>query len=216
MTRAFHQGLDSLKMRVAEMAGLARQNVLEGVQSLAALDVTLADKVIARDQQINRLDVEIERDALDLLARNQPMAQDLRSIAAAIKIITYLDRIGRYGYDIANATRALAGSEHVRKLVVMPHMAEKVTKMLDDAIKAYVERDAQLARTVGPQDELVDALYEQILREVITYVLEDPRTIGNCIHYILVARHLERVGDNACKIAEKTLYMVTGERRLTV
>lgn len=216
MTKQFHSQLDALRDRVLAMAHLARLNVTEGVQSLVALDPKMADAVVARGEQLNRLDVEIERDALDLLALNQPMAQDLRTIGASLKIITYLDRIGRYGYDIAKVTRQMAGREHIRKPVSFTLMADHAMAMLDQAMKAFEARDAALARAVPAQDSVVDALNEQIFRECVTYMMEDPRTVTVCAHYILVARHLERAADNARKIAEKALYMVTGERRLQV
>jgi len=142
------------------------------------------------------------------------MAKDLRALGASLKIITYLDRIGRYGYDVAKATIALQGKEHVKKLVGIPIMRDKALALLDKSVHAYQTRDAAEARAVQPADDEVDALYDQVFRECITYMIEDPRTITQCTQYILVARHLERVGDNAGKIAEKTLYMVTGERRL--
>jgi phosphate transport system protein len=216
MTKQFHQQLDDLRARVLELGRLARLNVIEGVRSLVELDTKLAAQVVEREQQLNRLDVEIERDALDLLALNQPMAQDLRMLGATLKIITYLDRIGRYGYDIAKVARDMAGGEHVRKPVAFTVMAEHAMKMLDTALAAYRERDAAKARAVPAQDEVVDGLYEQVFRQCVTYMMEDSKTITACAHYILVARHLERAADNASKIAEKTLYMVTGERRLAV
>lgn len=216
MTKHFHQQLDALRHRVLEMGRLARLNVTEGVQSLVTLDSALATRVIERGEQLNRMDVEIERDALDLLALNQPMANDLRTLGASLKIITYLDRIGRYGYDIAKVSRQMGGREHIRKPVSFRLMADSAMAMLDQAMKAYEARDAALARAVPEQDNVVDALNEQIFRECVTYMMEDPRTVTVCAHYILVARHLERAADNARKIAEKALYMVTGERRLQV
>ena len=215
MTRQFHQGIEAVKQRVVAMAELSNKSLIEGVRSLTQNDVALAETVIVRDREINRMDVEIEAQAIDLIALNQPMARDLRTLAATLKIITYLDRIGRYGYDIAKIAKEMQGKEHVRRLVVIPHMAEQAAKMLTEAIDAFQTLDAAKARAVPPQDELVDALYEQIFRECITFMVEDPRTIGVAAHYILAARHLERVGDNACKIAEKVLYMITGERRST-
>jgi len=189
---------------------------MEGVDSLLALDQDLARKVIAREDLLNRMDVEIERDILDLLALNQPVAQDLRTAGASLKIITYLDRIGRYGYDIAKVTRQMEGSEHIRKPVAFRPMAEAGMSMLDAALLAYKDRDATKARTVTPQDEVVDGLNDQVFRDCVTHMMEDPRTITLSAHYILVARHLERAADNASKIAEKVLYMITGERRLQV
>ena len=168
MTKQFHAQLEALRGRVLAMAHLARMNVTEGVHSLVALDPGSADRVIERGEQLNRLDVEIERDALDLLALNQPMAQDLRTIGASLKIITYLDRIGRYGYDIAKVTKQMAGREHIRKPVSFTLMADSAMLMLDQAMKAYEERDAGLARAVPAQDNVVDALNEQIFRECVT------------------------------------------------
>jgi phosphate transport system protein len=216
MTRHFHQELDAVRGRVLEMGKLARLNVIEGVQSLLELDQDLARRVIEREKDLNRMDVEIERDLLDLLALNQPVAQDLRTAGASLKIITYLDRIGRYGYDVAKVTREMEGHQHIRKPVAFRPMAEAGMRMLDAALEAYRDRDAAKARAVPPQDEDVDGLNDQVFRDCVTHMMEDPRTITLSAHYILVARHLERAADNASKIAEKALYMVTGERRLPV
>jgi phosphate transport system protein len=212
--RSFHKDIDDLVDRVVQMARLSRQSVNDGVAAFAALDVEAARRVIDLNQQVNRADVAIEARALDLIALHQPMAKDIRTLGATLKIITYLDRIGRYGYDVAKATIALEGRAHVKKLVGIPLMRDKALALLDGSIEAFRTRDAAKARTVQPADDEVDALYDQIFRECLTYMIEEPRNITVCTQYILVARHLERVGDNAGKIAEKTIYMVTGERRL--
>ena len=213
-TRPFHQQVDELVARVVEMGAMSRKSVREGVDAFAALDVPAARRVIAFNQEINRIDVEIEAKALDLLALHQPMASDLRTIGATLKIITYLDRIGRYGYDIAKATLALEGKQHIKKLVGIPLMTDKALTLLDQAVESFRTRDAELARRVQPADDEVDGLYDQIFRECLTYMIEEPRNITQCTQYILVARHIERVGDNAGKIAEKSIYMATGQRRL--
>ena len=212
--RRFHQDVEDLVARVVRMAQMSRRSVHEGIEAFTALDMDAARRVVAMNQDINRLDVEIEARSLDLIALHQPMAVDLRTLGASLKVITYLDRIGRYGYDVAKATLALEGKAHVRKLVGIPIMRDKALHLLDEAVEAFHARDAARARKVQPADDEVDALYEQIFRECITYMLEDPRSITQCTQYILVARHLERVGDNAGKIAEKAIYMATGERRL--
>jgi phosphate transport system protein len=212
--RPFHQRIEELRQKVAKMAGLSKASVLDGVKSFTVIDPGLADRVIARNEEINRLDVEIEKEALDLIALHQPMASDLRTLGATLKMITYLDRIGRYGYDIAFAAKQMVGRQHVSKPSTIPHMADLATAMVDDAISAYMDRDARRARELDERDELVDAMYVQIFRECVTYMVEDPKNISPCAQYILVVRHLERVADNAVKIAEKTIYMVTGERRL--
>ena len=196
------------------MGEMSRRSVQEGVDAFASLDPEAARRVIEFNQGLNRIDVEIEARALDLIALHQPMAVDLRTIGAVLKSITYLDRIGRYGYDIAKAALLIEGKPHVKKLVGIPLMRDKSLALLDMAMTAFRTRDAALARKVQPADDEVDGLYDQIFRECITYMIEDPRTISQCTQYVMVARHLERVGDNAGKIAEKTIYMVTGERRL--
>jgi phosphate transport system protein len=212
--RTFHKDIEDLVARVTNMAMLSRRSVYDGVEAFAALDIEAAKRVIAFNQEINKADVGIEARALDLIALHQPMAKDLRTLGASLKIITYLDRIGRYGYDIAKATLAIEGKEHVKKLVGIPIMRDKALALLDQSIEAFRTRDAARARGVQPADDEVDGLYDQIFRECLTYMIEDTRTITQCTQYILVARHLERVGDNAGKIAEKTIYMATGERRL--
>lgn len=213
-TRPFHTQVHDLVEKTITMGTMAHKSVRDGVEAFKNLDVERAREVITFNQELNRIDVEIEAKALDLLALHQPMAIDLRTIGACLKIITYLDRIGRYGYDIAHATESLAERGHVRRLVGIPLMCDKALTLLDTSIRGFRDRNADLARTVQPADDDVDALYDQIFRECITYMIEDPRTITQCTQYMMVARHLERVGDNAGKIAEKTIYMVTGERRL--
>ena len=212
--RTFHKDIDDLVQRVVQMGELSRRSVHDGVEAFAALDVDAAKRVVAFNQEINRADVAIEARTLDLIALHQPMAKDLRSLGASLKAITYLDRIGRYGYDIAKATLALDGKQHVRKLVGIPLMRDKALALLDRSLEAFRTKDGEKARAIQPDDDEVDGLYDQIFRECVTYMIEEPRNITQCTQYILVARHLERVGDNAGKIAEKTLYMATGERRL--
>ncbi|HVL48854.1 MAG TPA: phosphate signaling complex protein PhoU [Candidatus Thermoplasmatota archaeon] len=212
--RRFHHDVEDLVARVAKMADLSRASVHDGVEAFAALDLEAADRVIRMNQEINRLDVEIEARALDLIALHQPMAVDLRTLGATLKVITYLDRIGRYGYDVAKATHAMEGKTHIRRLVGIPLMRDKALALLERAVTSLKTRNATLARTVQPMDDEVDGLYEQIFRECVTHMIEDPRNITPCTQYILVARHLERVGDNAGKIAEKAIYAITGERRL--
>ena len=212
--RQFHRDIEDLLASVVRMGALSRRSVQQGVDAFAALDVEAARRVIAYNQEINRVDVEIEARALDLIALHQPLASDLRAVGASLKCITYLDRIGRYGYDIAKATLELEGKAHVKRLVGIPLMRDKALHLLDVALQAFQTRDAALARTVQPADDEVDGLYDQIFRECVTHMIEEPRNISVCTQYIMVARHLERVGDNAGKIAEKSIYMATGERRL--
>jgi phosphate transport system protein len=212
--RSFHRDIEALVARVVEMAKLSRRSVTEGVDAFVALDTEKAQGIIQLNKQINELDVEIEGRALALIALHQPMAVDLRTLGACIKIITYLDRIGRYGYDCAKATLYMENKPHIKRLVAIPMMRDKALHLLDMAMESFQTRNHELARKVEPMDDEVDAMYEQIVRECLTYMIEEPRTISQCTNYILVARHIERVGDNAAKIAEKTIYMCTGKNRL--
>lgn len=211
---ALHRELKALKGEVARMAEAARLQVREAVESLERRDGALARRVMDRDREVDRLDVEIEARAIDLIARHQPMAGDLRTLGTILKLITYLDRIARYGYDIAQVTLEMGDRPHIAKLVTIPHAARICDEMVEQATTAFMSHDAELAQGVFPRDEEVDALYDQVFRECLTYMMEDSRLITQCAHYILVIRHLERVADNACKVAEKVVYMVTGRRRL--
>lgn len=210
----FHRDLKALKVEVAAMAQLARRSVREGVESLERRSAPLARAVVDRDRELDRMDVAIEARAIDLIAPQQPMAGDLRTLGTILKLNTYLDRIGRYGYDIAKVTFEMEDRSHISKLVTIPHMARICDEMVDRAITAFMTNDAPKALAVFPRDEEVDALYEHVFRECLTYMMEGNRRITQCAHYILVIRHLERVADNACKIAEKLVYMVAGKRRL--
>lgn len=181
MTKQFHEQVETLRKRVLQMGKEARQSLLDGVKSLVDDDPKLAASVVARGEALNRLDVELERDALDLLALNQPMAQDLRTIGASLKIITYLDRIGRYGYDIAKVEQVLAGEgtdgkKAPRKPVAFQVMADSAVRMLDHALEAYAGRDAAKARSVKKQDDVVDGLEDEIFRQYITFMMEDPQS----------------------------------------
>lgn len=216
MTKHFHDELQRMRTRVLDMGDLARRNLAEGVQSLLERDHVRASGVLRREATLNRLDVEIERDVLDLLALNQPMAQDLRVAGASLKIITYLDRIGRYGYDIAKIALGphadLPGPAHP----ILRQMADSGLVMLDMALASYKGMDAAKARAVAARDDEVDRGYETIIEACVTHAERNPKDAAVAVRAVLVGRHLERAADNAQKIAEKTLYIVTGERRLAV
>ena len=214
MERTFHRDLADLMTKVEDMAKLSRRSVAEGVEAFSRIDADQARRVMLLNKEINRADVAIETRALDLLALNQPMAKDLRSIGACLKIITYLDRIGRYGFDIAKATLHLAGRSHLPGLLGIPAMKDRALSMLDHSMTAFHENDAAKAHAVQAEDEDVDQMYDQVFADC-TEQMKKPENAPLCVQYLLVARHLERVGDNSTKIAEKTIYMATGARRST-
>ena len=212
MREKFEKDMKNLKENVEEMANLALSMLVDSVKSLKELDTKLADEVISKKEKLAEMDESIEDSALRMVALYQPMAKDLRTIAAVLKMITYLYRIGRYGKDIASITKELEGKHHIAKLVEIPYMANKVAEMIKDAINAFITEDISQLNDFVERDDELDSLRYSIFRECLTYMMEDPRNITQCSHYIMVAKYLERCGDHACKIAEKVHYMVTGER----
>lgn len=204
--------LEKLMTDVDAMAKLASCMLLDSVKALKELDAGLANEVMSRKEALYDLDDMIEDLALKMLTLYSPMASDLRKIATVFKMITYLNRIGRYGYDIAKITTHLVGQPHVKSLIHIPLMAEKVDCMIEDVITAFRTRDLTSIKDLAERDSEVDQMRYAIFRECLTYMMEDPKTITRCTDYIMVARYLERCGDHACKIGEKVHYMVTGER----
>ncbi len=212
MREKFEMDMENLKRNVEKMANLVLSMLDDSVKSLKNLDTKLADEVISRKGKLAEMDESIEENALRMVALYQPMAKDLRTIAAVLKMITYLYRIGRYGKDIAGITKALEGKQHIAKLVEIPYMANKVGEMIRDVINAFIIEDISQLNDFRERDDELDSLRYSIFRECLTYMMEDPRNITQCSHYIMVAKYLERCGDHACKIAEKIYYMVTGKR----
>ena len=212
MVEKFHAELKALKKEVLEMGELAKDMLQKSVESLKNQDTELADWVLSKKREIMDMDDDIEQRALTLLTLYQPMAKDMRTIACILKMITYLTRIGRYGKDIANVAKELSTQPHIAKLVSIPYMCNIVCGMIEDALKAFETEDLSLIQDFAERDDNLDTLRYSIFRESLTYMMEDPKNITRCAHYIMIARYLERCGDHACKIAEKIHFMVTGER----
>jgi phosphate transport system protein len=212
MAEKFHTELKNLKTETLEMAHLGRFMLRTAVDALIRQDRELAATVGARKEEIHLLEVRLEEHCYQLIALNQPMAKDMRVIACTLKVITASLRIGRYGKVIANIAKKISDQPHIANLMSIPHMAELVIDMIDDAIEAYDKDTLTLISDFSARDDTIDALRQSIFREAITYMMEDPKSITRCTHYILVARYLERCGDHACKIAENVHYMETGER----
>jgi len=212
MVEKFHTELASLKSDVLEMGYLARDMLNQSLQALESQDVTLARSIDRDKTRLSDLDHDIEQKCLRLIALYQPMAKDLRTIAASMKMITNLYRIGRYGKDIAIVVPDLADAPHVGNLVSIPHMGDLVGGMITDALIAFEREDLTVINDIKDREDAVDALRYSIFRECLTYMMEDPKNITRCTNYVMIARYLERCGDHACKIAEKVHYMVTGDR----
>ena len=207
-TRHFGEELAELKQRVLTMGGLAEERVREAMRALMARDVDLMAEVIRGDDVINQQHLDIDDRCFKLLALNQPMAVDLRTIVAAVKINSDLERIGDLAVNVAQAAERYVRHNPVKPLIDIPRMGVMAERMLSEAIGAFVTSDVALARAVLTQDDELDALKDQIFRELLTYMLGDTRTIEPGIDLILIARHLERVGDHATNIAEDVIFIV--------
>ena len=212
MAEKFHTELKNLKTETLGMAHLGRFMLRTAVDALISQDRELAATVLARKEEIHLMEVRLEEHCYHLIALNQPMAKDMRVIACTLKVITASLRIGRYGKVIANIAKKISDQPHIANLMSIPHMAELVIDMIDDAIEADDKDTLTLISDCSSRDDTIDALRQSIFREAITYMMEDPKSITRCTHYILIARYLERCGDHACKIAENVHYMETGER----
>ena len=207
-----HKEIIQLKNEVLDMGRLALSMLENAIKSLNTLDIELAKEVIHIKHRIRDYDTKIEEKALKLIALYQPMAIDLRRLACILKMITYLTRIGRYGKDIAQVIkREFDKKENLLKLVNLQHIYEHVRDMINDALKSFDKSDISLIKDFEERDNEVDQLRWAIFRECITYMMENPKYITICAHYIMFARYLERCGDHACKMAEKIQYMVTAK-----
>jgi phosphate transport system protein len=209
VVRHFQAELEQLKTRLLEMGGLAEENVRLSIKGLVDRDHDLIEQVLTGDEPVNALHIEIDNRCFTLLALYQPMAADLRTIVAAVKINTDLERVGDLAINIAEAARRYVVHAPVKKLIDIPRMASIAQSMLRDALDAFVRRDVALAQHVLNEDDRLDALKTQIFRELLTYMLQDPSTIEPALDLILVSRHLERIGDHATNIAEDVIFIVS-------
>ena len=207
--RHFQEELEGLQARLLEMGGLAEERVRAAVHGLVTRETALIDKVIHGDEPINELHIEIDNRCFTLLALYQPMATDLRSIVASVKINTDLERVGDLAVNIAEAARRYTSHAPVKKLVDIPQMWDIAQAMLRDALDSFVRRDTQMARQVLNEDDQLDALKTRVFRDLLTCMLADPSTVEPALDLILVSRHLERIGDHATNVAEDVIFMVS-------
>ena len=211
MPRHFHEELEALKQTLLAMGGLVEDQIRRAMKALLERDGVVAQEVIERDRQVNTYDVEVDEQCVSLLALHQPAAGDLRFITTAMKIVTDLERIGDQAVNIAQRVIELNVEPQLKPYIDLPRMAEKAQRMVKESLDAFVARDTALARQVCGEDAEVDALKEQIFRELLTFMMEDPRTIPRAIRLILISRFMERVADHATNIAEMVIYMVEGK-----
>jgi len=211
MQRHFHEELEALKQTLLAMGGLVEDQIRRVMRALIERDDALAEEVIERDRQVNAYDVEVDETCVNLLALHQPAAGDLRFITTAMKIVTDMERIGDQAVNIAQRILELNREPQLKPYIDLPRMAERAQAMVKDSLDAFVTRDTGLARRVCGADAEVDALKEQIFRELLTFMMEDARTIPRAIRLILVSRFIERVADHATNISEMVIYMVDGK-----
>jgi len=208
MARHFHEELEALKQTLLAMGGLVEDQIRRVMRALLERDDVMAQEVIERDRQVNTYDVEVDEQCVSLLALHQPAAGDLRFITTAMKIVTDLERIGDQAVNIAQRALELNQEPQLKPYIDLPRMADRAQRMVKESLDAFVARDTELARRVCGEDAEVDALKEQIFRELLTFMMEDARTIPRAIRLILISRFLERVADHATNIAEMVIYMV--------
>jgi phosphate transport system protein len=208
MQRHFHEELEALKQTLLAMGGLVEDQIRRVMTALLERDSALAQEVIDRDRQVNAYDVEVDEKCVELLALHQPAAGDLRFITTAMKIVTDLERIGDQAVNIAQRAVELNREPQLKPYIDLPRMSERAQRMVKESLDAFVARDTELARQVCGQDAAVDALKEQIFRELLTFMMGDTSTIPRAIRLILISRFLERVADHATNIAEMVIYMV--------
>lgn len=211
--KSYREQLEELQQEVLKMGTLVEQTIFNAVKSLKERDEELARQIIEGDDLIDDYQIGIEDFCIKLLALQQPMASDLRVISAAIKIITDLERMADHAVDIAKVTIRLAGQPLIKPLIDVPRMAEVTQKMIRESLDAYVNHNIDQVERLIDYDHDVDALYNQVFRELLTFMIEDPRTIKQAAQLLFVARYLERVADHATNLGEAVYYMVTGERK---
>ncbi|HSL51898.1 MAG TPA: phosphate signaling complex protein PhoU [Candidatus Deferrimicrobiaceae bacterium] len=211
MQRHFHEELEGLKQTLLAMGGLVEDQIRRAMRALLERDDVIAQEVIDRDRQVNTYDVEVDEQCVNLLALHQPAAGDLRFITTAMKIVTDLERIGDQAVNIAQRALELNREPQLKPYIDLPRMADRAQRMVKESLDAFVAGDTALARQVCAEDAEVDALKEQIFRELLTFMMEDPRTVSRAIRVILISRFLERVADHATNIAEMVIYLVEGK-----
>ncbi|MBC7341986.1 MAG: phosphate signaling complex protein PhoU [Clostridia bacterium] len=209
----FQNSLVELQKDILRMGSLVEEAIARAVEALKKQDMALANSVIESDRVIDDLELEIEDKCMKLIATQQPMAKDLRRISAAFKMVTDLEKMGDHASDIAKATRRIGNQPLIKPLIDIPRMAELSQKMVKDSLDAYVNENPELAYAVAQDDDMVDHLHSQVFRELLTYMMEDPRTINQATYLLFISHYLERIADHATNIGERVIYLVTGERK---
>ncbi|WP_298669647.1 phosphate signaling complex protein PhoU [uncultured Sphingomonas sp.] len=210
--KAFDQDIGQLRGLIGEMGGLAEHAITDAIAALQRGDLELAQRVRDGDRALDELEVEVERTAVRIIALRAPMANDLREVVAALKIASVVERIGDYAKNIAKRIPMIEGENRIEPLSLIPAMAKIAAAMVHDVLDAFAARDAEAAFAVCARDDALDDFYDSIFRTLVTYMVENPRTISQVAHLLFVAKNLERIGDHATNVAEMVYFAATGTR----
>jgi phosphate transport system protein len=211
IAKAYDQDIAALRTQLAEMGGLAEEQLANAIQALAKRDSMLADQVIRNDDKLDELERRIEEKAILTIAKRQPMALDLREIMVAMRIASDIERIGDLAKNTAKRTHAISEALPRKLSAGLARMGAMAQAQLNQVLDAYARRDDEMGMAVWRSDEDLDALYNSIFRELLTYMMEDPRNISLCTHLLFGAKNLERIGDHATNIAENVHYLIHGK-----
>ncbi len=207
----FHKKLQEIQDDILIMGSMVSKATLLAVEALQKRDLELAKQIIADDKKINRKRFDIEEKCIQLIATQQPMASDLRTIVSVLNIITELERIGDYAEGNAKITIMIGNEPPLKPLIDIPRMADKTADMLNRALSAFINHDAEAAIKITAEDDFIDNLYDQVFRELLTFMAEDPKTITRATRLIWVTHNLERSADRVTNICERVVFMVTGK-----
>jgi len=210
IVKSFDEQLKRLENLIAEMGGLAEVQLADAIEAMSKRDLEQAERITAADQRIDDLELLVDHEAISLLALRQPMAMDLREIVGALKAAGMLERIGDYAKNVAKRTAVLVEMAPVPSAQTVVRLGGLAQEMIKDVLDAYIARDADKAELVRQRDKELDALHTSIFRELLTYMMEDPRSITACTHLLFIAKNIERIGDHATNIAEVVEFLVNG------
>jgi phosphate transport system protein len=208
---AFHKKLREIQDDILAIGSMVNKAILRSIESLKDRNIELAHQIIADDKKINQKRFDIEEKCVELIATQQPMASDLRIILAVLNIISEVERIGDYAEGIAKIAIMIGDEPPLKPLIDIPRMADKTVDMLRHSLDAFVNRDAAAAKAISTEDDMVDQLYDQVFRELLTFMAEDPKTITRATRLIWVAHNLERSADRVTNICERVVFVVTGK-----
>jgi phosphate transport system protein len=211
MRTTYHKKLREIQDDILVMGSMVGKAILRSIDALKNRDLELANQIITDDQKVNNLRFSIEEKCIELIATQQPMAGDLRIIVAILNITTEIERIGDYAVGIARITILIGDEPLLKPLIDIPRMAELTTDMLRRSLDAFVNRDAEVAKKIIAEDDLIDNLYDQVFRELLIFMAEDPKTITRATRLMWTAHNLERAADRVTNICERIVFIITGK-----